>query len=881
MRLYIFILFSLLALSAGAQSVFTGTVKSQAGEPMTATITVQPTGSNAIAGFVTTDSGGKYRIEYKGTGDSLIITVRGLTLEKITRRVANRSATVDFTVTEKVGQLSEVKVVASPVRRKGDTLTYAVAAFRGQNDRTIEDVIKKMPGMEVSSSGGISYNGKKINKFYIEDADLLGGRYALATKNINAGNVASVQVYENHQPIKAETAFSDQAAVNLKLKDGAKGVWTLNALAGAGYQPAMWNAELTAMHFARNRQHISVYKGNNSGQSSKEELSRKYDDESLAAARAEGSMLAVSEPGTPSIAPKRYLRNVSNSVSANQLFRLKRSELTANVTYYNERLWKDGYSSSTQFLPGGDEPLVVEESIGNRHETNDLDVSVKLRRNERENYLSNTLNVKTIWSNARTEAFSQSNRQVADAPLSQYLDKPSFAVSNALSALKRADRKMFRINFSLNYNDRPHRLTVVPAGYFGDGSWNSLSQEVLLKSLDATLRGSFGLMLGKFTVDYSPYVTAELRKLDTELTGTDTQGGAVPTGEEMRNDLWFNNYRIGVEQNYAFNKEGRFRLRLRIPAYLAFITTDDRLRNSTVCHRRGSLSPTLYASYQFSPSFQMVLNGHYGKGYGSLNDVYTGYLLQSYRNLLRNSANRLFESSSVGSGLSLEYRDAIRMLFFNAGAKYQRQHKNLFYGYNYEGIVGVKTFIDQPTDADTYSLYGSASKTWRFWQTKISLSAGVDWRDNGLLLQNKVEQYHATDYLAGVSLNTSPCRYVNVAYDFAWLYGKQSVENAAGSYPELRSHAHNFKVGVFPTGAWSVNFNVDYRYFNETGSRNTMFADAQVRYKHKNTEWELECNNLFNSKQYVSTTHSGMGIYVSRYELRPLSFLLKVRFKLK
>jgi hypothetical protein len=59
------------------------------------------------------------------------------------------------------------------------------------------------------------------------------------------------------------------------------------------------------------------------------------------------------------------------------------------------------------------------------------------------------------------------------------------------------------------------------------------------------------------------------------------------------------------------------------------------------------------------------------------------------------------------------------------------------------------------------------------------------------------------------------------------------------------------------------------------------FADALVRYKYKQTEWELECNNLFNAKRYVSTTYSAMSTYVSQYELRPLSLLLKVRFKLK
>lgn len=56
--------------------------------------------------------------------------------------------------------------------------------------------------MEVDASGKISYQGKAISKFYIEGLDMLGGQYGLATKNIKADDVASVQVYENHQPIR-------------------------------------------------------------------------------------------------------------------------------------------------------------------------------------------------------------------------------------------------------------------------------------------------------------------------------------------------------------------------------------------------------------------------------------------------------------------------------------------------------------------------------------------------------------------------------------------------------------------------------------------------------------------------------------------------------
>ena len=875
-----FILLSFAAtIAMYSQTIITGFVKNKNGGPMHVSVTLQRPGVNAISGFTTTDASGEYQLVYKGSSDSLLITVRGLTVEKNTRCIPNRSATIDFSVIEKVNKLKEVRVTASPVRRQGDTLSYTVGLFSGQSDRTIEDVMKKMPGIEVSTSGTISYNGKAISKFYIEDLDMLEGRYNLATRNIEAKDVASVQVYENHQPIKSENIFSDQAAINLKLKDSAKGIWTANALAGIGYKPTLWNAELTAMHFARNRQNISIYKGNNSGHTADEELMKHYDAGAILPYT--GSMLSVSLPGVPNVAKKRYTDNRTNSVSINQLIKIKEKELTANINYYNERLDREGYSAFTQYLPDGNTPLAIEESIENSSKENNLDVSLRILSNEDMEYLRNNLDIKASWNQTYTDASSWSNRQVERNAIYQHLNRPYFSIGNTLNMMKRINNHLFRIYFSIDYNDRPHRLRVTPAYYFSTDSLETLSQEVVQKNINATLRTSYGLKLGNFSLNYTPRVNVNLRRLNSELTGIDRNANFIPTADSLSNDLWFNTYQIGLDQEYTYKKGERVRIRLLVPTFYYLITNNNRLADNTLNYNRWIVNPSLSASYNFTSSFSTLLNGFYRKSYGNLNDVYTGYILQSYRNLLRNTVDRLFESSSGGGRLSLEYRNAIQMLFFNIGGQYQRNWRNLLYGYNYDGIMGVKTTIDQPTQADTYNLYAATSKTFRFWQTKIEASGGIGGSKSELLLQDKVQPYRTTNYFAGISFNTTPCQYFNIAYNFSWLHNEQWVKSADEERSVMRTHSHEGKVWIFPTEALSINFNVDYQYYNTPGNRNMAFADAMIRYRYKQTEWELECNNLFNAKQYVSTVYSGMSTSINRYELRPLSFLLKVRFKLK
>lgn len=98
--------------------------------------------------------------------------------------------------------LKEVTVKADRIREQGDTITYNVGSFAQQQDRSISDVLKRMPGINVEQSGKIQYQGGVINKFYIEGSDLLGGKYGIATNGISHEDVGAAEVMENHQPMQ-------------------------------------------------------------------------------------------------------------------------------------------------------------------------------------------------------------------------------------------------------------------------------------------------------------------------------------------------------------------------------------------------------------------------------------------------------------------------------------------------------------------------------------------------------------------------------------------------------------------------------------------------------------------------------------------------------
>ena len=267
-RIFFFMFIAGLSVSqSSAQSIFTGSIKNKSGQSIIGTVTIQDKDCLTISGFSQSDAKGEFEISYAGKADSVTITVSGMTIGKHSKTITNKSQRVDFVIQEQAIQLKEVTVKSAAIKQSGDTLNYLVGAYANQNDRVIGDVIRKMPGIEVAEDGKISFNGKEINKFYVENLDLLHGRYGIATNNIPMKAVSVVQVLENHQPIKAlrEKIPTDDVAINLKLKDSAKGTLSIMGMLGGGYQPALWNAELTGMYFGKKRQNMTVYKGNNSG----------------------------------------------------------------------------------------------------------------------------------------------------------------------------------------------------------------------------------------------------------------------------------------------------------------------------------------------------------------------------------------------------------------------------------------------------------------------------------------------------------------------------------------------------------------------------------------------------------------------------------------
>lgn len=145
---------------------------------------------------------------------------------------------VTVQMTPHSADLEEVVVVEEypPVVNKSDTTAYTADYYRDSTEFVVEELLDKMPGIEVGENGSIKVNGKDIHKVLVEGADLFGRNYTIGTQNIRADYIARVEVIDHFQenPVLRDVNYSDDVVLNLLFEEDKKNVWTGTANIGTG-----------------------------------------------------------------------------------------------------------------------------------------------------------------------------------------------------------------------------------------------------------------------------------------------------------------------------------------------------------------------------------------------------------------------------------------------------------------------------------------------------------------------------------------------------------------------------------------------------------------------------------------------------------------------
>jgi hypothetical protein len=208
-----------------------------------ATVTLLLKKDSSLVSFAMTDSRGQFEIAGLANGDYRLLTTH------VSYHNSNRLFTINdnnkqvnlgnIIMTDVSRMLSEVTVTAEapPVTLIDDTVQYNAGSFKTVPNATVEQLLKKMPGIKVEKDGTVKAQGQEVKKVLVDGKEFFGNDPKLATRNLPADAVDKVQVYDKASDQAQLTGFDDgnsEKTINLKLKkDKKKGMFG-KVMAGGG-----------------------------------------------------------------------------------------------------------------------------------------------------------------------------------------------------------------------------------------------------------------------------------------------------------------------------------------------------------------------------------------------------------------------------------------------------------------------------------------------------------------------------------------------------------------------------------------------------------------------------------------------------------------------
>ena len=124
----------------------------------------------------------------------------------------------------KVQEFDEIMIYANknPIYYRGDTLVYVADSFKVGENAVVEDLLKKLPGIKIDKDGKITSQGREISQVLVDGDEFFGSDPTIATKNLAAKGVESVEIYEKKNEDAALGDDEKIQVLDLKLKDAAK-----------------------------------------------------------------------------------------------------------------------------------------------------------------------------------------------------------------------------------------------------------------------------------------------------------------------------------------------------------------------------------------------------------------------------------------------------------------------------------------------------------------------------------------------------------------------------------------------------------------------------------------------------------------------------------
>lgn len=840
-RLFLFLyLFSFFSLAFAQKVEVCGIVGDESNKALPEVIVKVTDGTKTYA-FTTTDNKGAYYLSFdkKVTVDkSITIIFSHISFEKESLPLEQNGTKVrkDVVLLAKNITLKEVKVYAQPVHQSGDTLKYNLTSFIGKGDVTLEDGIKRLPGVEVTKEGAIKYLDKGISNFYIEGLDMLGGKYNLATKNIPAQYATQVEILRHHKDRKVDAdTESDDVAINVRLSRKAKFKPFGQQEFGAGYraEDILVALGLTEMMFTDKFQLLGSAKFGNDGNYGAYDI---IDHNMSGSNEATATILLRKwQGGQPPLGDYQYQRNGYGSLNSimkkdnNHTFRI-------NADYAYERNHNE-YSTQTLYFADGQNIYIAETQhpFARVHKPS---LSLRYVNNADKRYVREELKVRASFEDDENPVIYNG------ANFEQHRDATALYVTNDFdTTIKKGGTKYF-LNSSIGFQRAPEVVMKM----------NDIVQRGQSTALRTKHRTSITLNdNGRLKINLPLILVANYDFFKTDLAGT----------HEMDNMQGLSGWIVEPSANpstewISANKKAHASFGVNVRwnnlHYNAMYGKED------TDYSRLFLDPHLRIRYTFSGTKELVISSSLRHSSGDMLDLLISPIQTDYRNTTM-ASGIIGETQNWTTSFDYKYQVPFSYFSMNVYGSWSQGKRNVLSSQMVDsGNVNVESIIKDSYNRSANGMI-KLSKNYIPIKTKAELDVSGYWSSRETMTQKKPVTIYSQGYSLSGKIVVSPVSWSEITGKVSYDKNYTRFNGVHNDYDDITVKG---SLAFYPVKTLEIKATYDYMHAQIDASKHkdASLLHASAQYKAKRTIWKLSLNNLLDTKHYSYTTYTGPDRYI-------------------
>jgi hypothetical protein len=765
-----------------------------------------------------------------------------------------------FLVKDSIVQLKEIVVTSKvrPFQIKGDTVSYNVASYSDGTERKIQDVLKKLPGIEVNEkTGEIKYKGKPVETVKLDGEDLFSSNYAIGTKNINLDMVEQVQAIENYSdnPTLKGLENGDKVALNLALKK-KKADYSGNLEAGLGMlgTNTAIDASTNILGISKKYKSFATLSYNNIGINSTPFDYFSYNP-NLEQQREIDLLAKKYIPDTyfdTDIDPKRS--NINNSFfgSYNNVFKVgKKFSLRANLYYLNDKLTARQKNITSNIIGGqqfttSDDYSIVKKPGQIR---GDFDAKYNISK---KSLLEYAVQNKREKIDNKDDVLQNNN-----ASFNTVLVTKDNYFKQALTYTTRiSQNKALQFIASHSFNDLPQKYNFSPA-VFDSSIYNSNMQTSWFKKNNLNLEANLLGTRSNEKYALSAGVSYKNMNYNSDLKGETRTVNLSINGFQNNFDYTQKNYYLSSKHSFQFKQFG-FTPAIKVSFLQQSLS--DHLSYQTKDKEDFLIEPRLLVVYKVNNQSAFMGSTAFNQNLFTEEYLVSNPVYISNRVVKTNEAELQVQKNKV-MGFFYLMNNLYKQFQINLGANYVRSSGNYF----------SNLFIQQNNTRISYFFLPEKNKFWIFsfmvekyvplLQSTVRFKNDYTKQFYKNIVNNSSLRSNITDALTNeLFFKTAFDGEINFENTFRHKLVKSETEGRA--IFDNQTLSDNFQLIVKPSKRLVILFSTDYFLPKLTQrTKEYLFFDANISYQTKNKvyDFRFKARNITNYKyfnQFYSNDYS-------------------------